>query len=119
MIIAHPKKPAPMRRLLLKLLLIAVFLNTAVGMPLHAAAHLAGSEAPHSTSAPDDDDGGERAHLPCAGCVAHAEASGGPPAAPDVSRAGDVQLFHARPASAAGAGFSAGLWASSPRGPPR
>ena len=94
-------------RSLIRVLLIAVFLNAAVGMPLHAAVHLASSEAPHFTSAPDDDDGGERAHSTCAWCVAHAEASGGPPAAPELPPTRGVQLSHA------------GLWSSSPRGPPR
>lgn len=107
-----------MRRLLLRVLLIAVFFNAAVGVPLHAAVHLANSEAAHSTSAPDDGDGDERAHSACAWCLAHADAAGAPPAAPDAPLTGDVHLSHARQATAAAAGFSAGLWSSSPRGPP-
>ena len=108
-----------MRRVLLRVLLIAVFLNAAIGVPLHAAVHLVGSEAAHSPSSPDrgeSDD--ERAHLPCAWCQAHAEASGAPPAALGAPLVRNQTLVHALPATAVAARFSAGLWASSPRGPP-
>ena len=108
-----------MRRVLLRVLLIAVFLNAAIGVPLHAAVHLVGSEAAHSPSSPDrgeSDD--ERAHLPCAWCLAHAEASSVPPAALDALPPADWRVTHARPAADVVPAFSAGLWSSSPRGPP-
>jgi hypothetical protein len=107
-----------MRRLLLKVLLIAAFLNAAFGVPLHAGAHLAIPEPAHPISAPDDDDGDAHAHSACAWCLAHADASAAPPAAPDALSTGAEHLSGAHPAIAAAAGFSVGLWASSPRGPP-
>lgn len=108
-----------MRRVLLKVLLIAVFLNAAIGVPLHAAVHLTHSEAVHSPSSPDHDEGDEeQTHLSCAWCLAHAEASGAPPAALDASPVGASHASHALPATAASTRFSAGWWASSPRGPP-
>jgi len=114
------------RRVLLKVLLIAVFVNAAIGVPLHAAVHLGagGVAQAHSFGAgePASDDHGEddddRAHASCAWCLAHAEASGVPPAVPGALSRGDWHVPHARPTTAIAPVFSAGLWSSSPRGPP-
>jgi len=70
-----------MRRLLLRLLLLAVFFNTAVGMPLHEAQHLrqAGPEIAQewrSAGADDADGHGEEAHALCSWCVAFAQQAG-------------------------------------------
>ena len=123
-----------MRRLLLKVLVIAVFLNTVVGLPLHAAVHLAtggSAEGPaFSTSASGPSEPGtaasgaadehddRAADASCAWCLAQAEATGAPPAWPSLGRQGDWHEPSAAPQTAVPAVFSAGLWASAPRGPP-
>ena len=119
-----------MRRLLLKVLVIAVFLNTVIGLPLHAAMHLASGGAaeaalPFSAAefsaaeagAADEHD--ERAaDAPCAWCLAQAEASGAPPAVADPVPHSAWHGPSPVPAAAVPAVFSAGLWSSAPRGPP-
>ena len=118
-----------MRRLLLKVLVIAVFLNTVVGLPLHAAVHLAGGAAEAlSYAAATADAGAESgaadghddraADAPCARCLAQAESSGAPPAVLPMARCGDGHGPCAVPQTVAPAVFSAGLWSSAPRGPP-
>ena len=117
-----------MRRLLLHVLALAVFLNAAVGLPLHAAVHLvtggtaqahAAAGAGGTVSPEQGEEHDDRSHAPCAWCLAHAESSGAPPAVPAAGRLG---AWHEPPAAkAAGAAppvFSAGLWSSAPRGPP-
>ncbi len=123
-----------MRRLLLKVLVIAVFLNTVVGLPLHAAVHLAAGGAAEglglstSASGPSDsrtaeseaaDEHDDRAaDASCAWCLAQAEATAAPPALPSLRWPGDWHEPSAAPETAVPAVFSAGLWSSSPRGPP-
>ena len=130
-----------MRRLLLKVLVIAVFLNTVVGLPLHAALHLAagspaegaafttaqagtaGTAGPGQLDAGDAGDAADAgdeqaADAPCAWCLAQAEATGAPPALQDPGQHGDGHAPCAAPETAAPAVFSAGLWSSAPRGPP-
>lgn len=115
-----------MRRLLLKVLAIAVFLNAAVGLPLHAAVHLVSGGMAQAVSGstaeagPPHHDGehGERGHTPCAWCVAHAESSAAPPAGDEAQQPGHWQQPPIRPAGDAPPVFSAGLWSSAPRGPP-
>ena len=111
-----------MRRVLLKVLLIALFLNAAIGVPLHAGVHLGGGVAAEATvepaSAGHGEDPDEPRHTSCAWCLAHVEASSAPPTALDALIPGDWRVTHARPAAVAVPAFSAGLWASSPRGPP-
>jgi hypothetical protein len=115
-----------MRRLLLHVLAIAVFLNAAVGLPLHAAVHLVsgGTALAHAAGAAeagspgDGDEHDDRIHAPCAWCLAHAESSGAPPAVPGAGRLGTWQEPPAAPATIAPPVFSAGLWAAAPRGPP-
>lgn len=115
-----------MRRALLQILLLAVFLNAAIGVPLHAAVHLVGGAGtqviPFSAVEPAAPDGGDdhddRPHTPCAWCLVHAEATGAPPAALDAPLALDRHGRHARPVTAVDPVFSTGLWSSSPRGPP-
>jgi len=114
------------RRALLKVLLIAVFVNAAIGVPLHAAVHLGDGEVAqaHSFGAaePASHDHGEdhddRADGSCAWCLAYAQASSVPPAVLDALPSGDWQVPHARPTAAIAPAFSAGLWSSAPRGPP-
>ncbi|WP_235504986.1 DUF2946 family protein [Variovorax sp. Root318D1] len=73
-----------MRRILLRLLLLAVFFNTAVGMPLHEAEHLlqTGPEVAQEwrsldAGVSDSDDGHEsEAQAPCSWCVAFAQQAG-------------------------------------------
>ena len=106
-----------MRRVLLEFLLIAVFLNSVIGVPLHAAVHLVGGAVqPASPDHGEDQD--DRSHAPCAWCLAHTETSSAPPAALDAPLLGHRQVRHARPATAVAPAFDAGLWSSSPRGPP-
>ena len=128
-----------MRRLLLKVLVIAVFLNTVVGLPLHAAVHLAAGGAAEgmALSTPEsgtsesstsesgtaepgaaDEHDGRAADAPCAWCLAQAEATGAPPALAHPVPHGDGCEPSAPPATAGPAVFSAGLWSSAPRGPP-
>jgi hypothetical protein len=118
-----------MRRLLLKVLVIAVFLNTVVGLPLHAAVHLAAggtagapafgtSESGTSERGAADEHDDRAADAPCAWCLAQAESSGAPPALPDLGQHGDWHEPSAAPQTAVPAVFSAGLWSSAPRGPP-
>jgi hypothetical protein len=123
-----------MRRLLLKVLVIAVFLNTVVGLPLHAAVHLAAggaaegqafstsasgpSESGRAASGAADEHGDRAADAPCAWCLAQAEATGAPPAWPGLGRPGDWREPSAAPQTAVPVVFSAGLWSSAPRGPP-
>lgn len=118
-----------MRRLLLHVLAIAVFLNAAVGLPLHAAVHLVsdGTAQAHAATAaaaaeagsPEhSDEHDDRTHAPCAWCVAHAESSGAPPSVPAAGPFGAWQEPAAAPATSAPPVFSAGLWSAAPRGPP-
>lgn len=70
-----------MRRLLLRLLLLAVFFNTAVGMPLHEAEHLrqAGPEVAQewrSLDAGAADEHDAEAQALCSWCVAFAQQAG-------------------------------------------
>jgi hypothetical protein len=95
-----------MRRILLRLLLLAVFFNTAVGMPLHEAEHLrqSGPDAAHAWSLLEADDNTDpighdtEAQALCSWCQAFAQqataltappvdrVSGAEPAAPLGSR---------------------------------
>jgi hypothetical protein len=73
-----------MSRVLLRFLLLAVFFNTVVGMPIHESRHLRDSgiaaaavERAHA-AAPQDD---EELHGLCAWCQAYAQQAGTLPAA--------------------------------------
>jgi hypothetical protein len=115
-----------MRRLLLKVLVITVFLNAVVGLPLHAAIHVGVGDTvqahavsiSEASSSDHGDEQGDGAHAPCAWCLAQAESSGAPPAAFDAERLGDWRRPPAPPKTVAPPVFSAGLWSSAPRGPP-
>lgn len=80
-----------MHPLLLRLLLLAVFFNTAIGVPLHLAAgkHLqvAASAAQAPDTGPPAPEHAEHGHGACAWCLAqaqqaHALASAAPPVPP-------------------------------------
>jgi len=110
-----------MTRFLLRLLLLSVFFNTAIGLPTHEAKHLpnlgeavAGWQADGGTGSPDDDG----LHELCEWCHAHAQAfapvAAGPvtlPLAPTADRfappASDTLVRSARP------------WTFASRDPPR
>ncbi|RYF56672.1 MAG: hypothetical protein EOO29_52240, partial [Comamonadaceae bacterium] len=75
-----------MHRTLLRFLLLAVFFNTALGMPWHAAQHLPGdghfsthaqaaehaAQGASAAQAHDEDEAGD-VHSTCAGCLAQAQ----------------------------------------------
>ena len=76
----------PAYPLLLRLLLLAVFFHTAIGMPLHEARHLRGlvaevaqAEGDALRASPDTapDSHGEEAHGLCAWCHAYTQADDG------------------------------------------
>ena len=71
----------PLRHFLIRLLLLAVFFNTAIGMPLHAAKHLCGV-APASAQAmgllaadenTESSGHGDSVHKLCDACRAYAQ----------------------------------------------
>ena len=96
-----------MRRILLRLLLLAVFFNTAVGMPLHEAEHLqqAGPEVAQewrSLDADDTDGHDTEAQALCSWCVAFAQQASALAAPPIylASRTEPAALQATRPAAA-------------------
>jgi hypothetical protein len=99
-----------MRRILLRLLLLAVFFNTAVGMPLHEAEHLqqAGPEVAQEWRSLDAglSDGTEghdaEAQALCSWCVAFAQQASALAAPPIylASRTEPASLQATRPATA-------------------
>jgi hypothetical protein len=96
-----------MRRILLRLLLLAVFFNTAVGMPLHEAEHLqqAGPEVAQEWRSldVDDTDGHDtEAQALCSWCVAFAQQASALAAPPIylASRTEPASLQATRPAAA-------------------
>ncbi|MEJ1169940.1 DUF2946 family protein [Variovorax sp. CCNWLW235] len=96
-----------MRRILLRLLLLAVFFNTAVGMPLHEAEHLqqAGPEVAQewrSLDAGDTDGHDTEAQALCSWCVAFAQQACALAAPPIylASRTEPASLQATRPAAA-------------------
>lgn len=96
-----------MRRILLRLLLLAVFFNTAVGMPLHEAEHLRqnGPDAAQAWSlleADDDTDHDTEAQALCSWCQAFAQQASALTAPPvdRFSGAEPAALPGSRPAAA-------------------
>lgn len=78
-----------MHQLLLRLLLLAVFFNTAIGAPLHLAAgsHLQVAAGASPDTGPTAPEHAEHGHGTCAWCLAQAQqayalASTAPPVAP-------------------------------------
>ena len=74
-----------MSRVLLRFLLLAVFFNTVVGMPVHESLHLRDSGvAPavvaQADAAASQDDDGEELHGLCAWCQAYAQQANSLPA---------------------------------------
>jgi hypothetical protein len=120
---------------LLKVLLVAVFLNAVLGVPLHAAAHLmaggpaashadagafgAHEDASHSHEGDESGEGhSDPSHGPCAACLAHAQACSAPAGQGSAWRPRDWREPPVRPANAQTPVISASRWAPSPRGPP-
>ncbi|KQP46200.1 DUF2946 family protein [Pseudorhodoferax sp. Leaf274] len=62
----------PIRLLLLRLLLVAVFFNTAIGVPAHAIEHLREAQA-NALGADGPADERAEAHAACAWCSSHAQ----------------------------------------------
>ncbi|MGC3987927.1 MAG: hypothetical protein QM777_26145 [Pseudorhodoferax sp.] len=104
------------RLLLLRLLLVAVLFNTAIGVPAHAIEHLRETQA----SLPDADPPAEHAeaHAACAWCSSHAQLAhaldaAAPQPIPDAI-AGHAIAWHG-----ASAGPSADRWPFRSRDPPQ
>jgi hypothetical protein len=112
---------APMTRLLLRFLLLAVFFNTAIGLPAHEAKHLpnlgevvAGWQAAGDSDAPDDDG----LHELCEWCHAYAQAFAPVAAGPVTSSPTPTPDRFAPPASDTLV-RSARPWTFASRDPPR
>lgn len=107
----------PLRLLLLRLLLLAVFFNTAIGVPAHAIEHLREAQA----NLLDDETPAERAevHAACAWCSSHAQLEHALDATP--LRPGPCAAIagHAVPWHGASAGPSAERWPFCARDPPQ
>lgn len=111
-----------LRRLLIQLLLLAVFFNTVIGMPAHEAGHLhqtavaeAALEGGEDASGPEH---GAEAESACAWCLAHAH----PGIMPTAESAVHALAVPAGPPQArAPEAFvpSPGRWPFSSRDPPR
>lgn len=110
-----------MTRFLLRLLLLSVFFNTAIGLPAHEAKHLphvgevqAGWQVDGDRESPDDDG----LHELCEWCHAHAQAFAPVAAAPGTLPSVPAADRFARPASDTLV-RSARPWAFASRDPPR
>lgn len=111
--------------LILRILLLAVFLNTVIGQPLHAsmhgetsgasAAHAAAGEDPASCG-PDDE---AQAHAACAWCLAHAGQTSAPPPATIALPWPPMPAHGLMPGRDIALPACADVWAARPRGPPR
>ena len=113
-----------LRRVLTRLLLLAVFFNTVIGMPAHEAVHLKAEAAVAALSVPqanDDADAaehGQEADGACAWCLAYAHlgtALSSPPAA----HAPPVHAGLPRPQALLAFVPSPGHWPFASRDPPR
>lgn len=112
------------RRLLIRLLLLAVFFNTVIGMPAHEAGHLqqaAAEVTALSVQLADEDadaaEHGNEAHGACAWCLAHAQLGIAPTPSP-VVHALAVQAGLARPHAPGTFVPSPGRWPFASRDPP-
>jgi hypothetical protein len=113
-----------LRRLLIRLLLLAVFFNTVIGMPAHEAEHLQQSAAAVTalSAQPADEDAdasehGSEAHGACAWCLAHAHPGIAPTSSPAVPALA-VQAGLPRPQAPATFIPSPGRWPFASRDPP-
>jgi hypothetical protein len=107
----------PFRLLLLRLLLVAVFFNTAIGVPAHAIEHL--REAQASARDADGPVEGAEAHAACAWCSSYAQLAQAldtalPRPCPPAASAG-----HAIAWRSADAALSAERWPFRSRDPPQ
>ncbi|CAN7178456.1 hypothetical protein LJR039_000316 [Pseudorhodoferax sp. LjRoot39] len=107
----------PIRLLLLRLLLVAVFFNTAIGVPAHAIEHLREAQASlRDAEAPAEP---AEAHTACAWCSSYATLEQAldmalPRPCPPAASAG-----HAIPWHSADASLSAERWPFRSRDPPQ
>jgi hypothetical protein len=113
-----------LRRLLIRLLLLAVFFNTVIGMPAHEAEHLqqATAEVMALSAQPADEDAdasehGNEAHGACAWCLAYAHLGIAPTSLPAV-HALAVQAGLPRPHAPGTFVPSPGRWPFASRDPP-
>jgi hypothetical protein len=116
--------PLLLRRLLTRLLLLAVFFNTVVGMPAHEAGHLqepAAAVTALSAELADEDadasEHGSEAHGACAWCLAFAHLGIAPASLPAV-HALAVQAGLPRPHAPGTFVPSPGRWPFASRDPP-
>lgn len=115
-----------LRRVLTRLLLLSVFFNTVVGMPVHEAGHLQQAAAAVATAlssqqADEDADApthGEEAHGVCAWCLAYVHLGAALPSTPAVQA---LAVSTGLPGPRAATAFvpSPGGWPFSSRDPPR
>ncbi|MGR4871207.1 DUF2946 family protein [Variovorax sp. LARHSF232] len=115
----------PLRRVLIRLLLLAVFFNTVIGMPAHEAGHLRQAEGVATALSGLDADGadasqeqGGEAHGVCAWCLALGHLGTALASRPAVQASA---LPAELPASRAPAEFilGPGRWPFASRDPPR
>ena len=113
-----------LRRVLIRLLLLAVFFNTVIGMPAHEAGHLqqaaAAEMALPGPLADDNADGPEHGNeaRACAWCLAHVQLGIVPTSSPGV-HALAVQADLPRPHAPGTFVPSPGRWPFASRDPPR
>jgi len=119
--------PLLLRHALIRLLLLAVFFNTAIGMPAHQAEHLQQATAATLPAAPPaaeeaadaiDAEHGSELHGACAWCLAYAHLDAPPPA----SAAGHAEAWQAdlpRPQARAAFVPDPCHWPFASRDPPR
>jgi hypothetical protein len=113
-----------LRRVLIRLLLLAVFFNTVVGLPAHEADHLhqAAAEMAALSAQPADEDAdapehGSEVHGACAWCLAFAHPGIAPTSLPALALA--VQAGLPRPHAPGAFVPSPGRWPFASRDPPR
>ena len=105
----------PIRFLLLRLLLVAVLFNTAIGVPLHALEHLREASAGERLAEAQDEP--PEAHAACAWCISYAGLAHALDAAPPWHCAPMAHRRATRPAAAIPPG--AERWPFRARDPPQ
>jgi hypothetical protein len=113
------------RHLLLRLLLLAVFFNTAVGLPLHDAVHLREAVADTAqeravqaaTEGGSSSEHGESVHGLCAWCLAYAQQTSAPSSLPVLHGPAEL-MAQQRPRSQESLFPCPGRWPFAARDPP-
>ena len=114
-----------LRRALTRLLLLAVFFNTVIGMPVHEAAHLQEASVavstlalPQANDAADAAEDGQEVDGACAWCLAYAHL-GTALSSPPTAQARPVHAGLPRPQAQRPFVPSPGHWPFASRDPPR